>query len=82
MRSTCKQAVLNKWLKLVLHQEKQFVYIICVENDLETFDATSEEICFMAIYLQPNCIEICQETRPLKSNEIHIITNYLHLNST
>jgi len=33
----------------------------------------------MAFCLQPNCIEICQETRPLTSDEIRIITNNLHL---
>jgi len=34
----------------------------------------------MAIYLQPNCIEICQEIRPLTSEEIYKITNNLNLN--
>jgi len=57
------------------------VYIICAENGLETFRGTSDEICLMAIYLQPNCIEICQETRPFTGDEIRIITNNLHLNS-
>ena len=72
--------ILNKWLKLDLHQLKQFVYIICVENILETFRAQSDEFCLMAIYLEQNCIEICQETIPLTSDEIRIITNNLHLN--
>jgi len=63
-----------------LHQLKQFVYIICDENGLETFRATNDEFRLMAIYIQPNCIEICQETRPLTKDEIHIITNNLFLN--
>jgi len=73
------QAVLNKWLKLDLHQLKKFVYIICAENSLETFRSTSDQICLMEIYLQPYCIEICQVTRPLTSEEIRTITNNLHL---
>jgi len=73
-------AILNKWLKRELNQLKQFVYIICTENGLETFRATSDEFCLMAIYLQPNCIEICQETRPSTSDEIRIITNNLYFN--
>jgi len=56
------------------------VYIISAENILETFRATSDEICLMAIYLQLNCIRILQETRPLTSDEIRIITKYLHFN--
>jgi hypothetical protein len=56
------------------------VYIICAENGLETFRATSDKICLMAISPLPNCIEICQETRPLTSEEIRIIMNKLHRN--
>jgi len=55
-------------------------YIICAENGLETFRATSDNICLMSIYPQPNCIEICQEIRLLTSDENGIITNNLHLN--
>jgi len=55
MRSTCSQGVLNKWLKR--DQLKQF----WAENDLETFRAKSVEICLMAMYLQPKCIEYCQD---------------------
>ena len=57
MRSTCSQGVLNKWLKRNLHQLKQF----CAESGLETFRAKSVEICLMAIYLRPNCLENCQD---------------------
>ena len=53
MRSTSSQGELNKWLKPDLHLLKQF----CAENGLETFRAKCVEICLMAIYLQPNCIE-------------------------
>jgi hypothetical protein len=56
MRLTCNQGVLNKWLKRDLLQLKQF----CAENGFETFRAKSFEICLMANYLQPNCIEYCQ----------------------
>jgi len=31
---------------------KQFVYIICVENGIESFRPTIDEICLMAIYAQ------------------------------
>jgi len=50
------------------------------KNCLETFRAPSDKICLMAIHPQLNCVEICQETRPLTSGEIRIITNNLHLN--
>jgi len=36
---------------------KQF----CAEYGLEKFRARSVEICLMAIYQQPNCIEYCQD---------------------
>jgi len=52
MPSTCSQAVLNKWLNLDMHHMKQFVYIICVENGIESFRPTIDEICLMAIYAQ------------------------------
>jgi len=48
---------MNKRLKRVLHQLKQF----CAENGFETFRAKIVEICLMTIYLQPNCIECCQD---------------------
>jgi len=57
MRSTCSHGVLNKWLKSDLLELKQF----CGESGFETFRAKSVEICLMAIYLQPNCIENCQD---------------------
>jgi len=40
-----------------LHQLKKF----CAENGLETFRAKSVEIGLMAICLQPNCIQNCQD---------------------
>jgi len=36
---------------------KQF----CAEYGLETFRARIGEICLMAIYLEPNFIEYCQD---------------------
>jgi len=36
---------------------KQF----CAEYGLETFRTRSVETCLMAIYLQPNYIEYCQD---------------------
>jgi len=53
MCSTCSQSELNKGLKSDLHQLKQF----CAEYGLETFRAKNVEMCLMAIYLQPKCIE-------------------------
>jgi len=44
-------------LKRDLHQLKQF----CVENGLATVRAKSVETCLMAIYLEPNCIQNCQD---------------------
>jgi len=35
-------------------------YTNCAENGVETFRAKCVEICFMAIYLQPHCIENSQ----------------------
>jgi len=35
--------------------------LLCAEYGLEKFRARSVEICLMAIYLQPNCIEYCQD---------------------
>jgi len=75
MRSTCRQGVLNKWLKRDFHQLNQF----CAENCHETFRAKTVEIWQMAINLQRNCIENCLD-QDLTSDEIQIITNYLHLN--
>jgi len=37
-----------------------------------------DQICLMAIYLQPYCIEIRPLTRPLTSDEIRTISNNLH----
>jgi len=74
MRSTWRQDILNKRLKRNLHQLKEF----CAENGLEAFRAKIVEICLMAIYLQPNCIKIAGSIL-LTSDEIHIITNYFHL---
>jgi hypothetical protein len=79
MRSTCSSAVPNKWLELDLHQLKQFVYIIRAEKWLETFRTTSDEVCLMAIHLQPNYVDICLETWHSISDEFHIITNNLQL---
>jgi len=75
MRSTCSQGVLNKWLKRNLHQLKQF----CAESGFEMLRVKSVEISLMAIYLQLNVINLSR-SRLFTSYEIHIITNYLHLN--
>jgi len=40
-----------------LNKLKQF----CAESGLETFRPKSIEIYLMAIYLQPKCIENCQD---------------------
>jgi len=76
MRSTCRQGVLNKWLKRNLHQLKLY----CAESGFEIVRVKSVEICLMAIYLQRNLINLSR-SRLLTSYEIHIITNYLHINS-
>ena len=44
-----------------MHQLKQFVYLVCAENGLETFRATSDEFCLMAIYLQQKCKKFVRE---------------------
>jgi len=75
MRSTCSQGVLNKWLKRNLNQLKQF----CAESGFEMLRVKSFEICLMAIYLHQNLINFSRP-RHFTSYDIHIITNYLHLN--
>jgi len=57
MRSTCSQVELNKCLKRDLHELKE----LCAEYGLKTLRSKHFEICLMAIYLQPNCIEYCQD---------------------
>jgi len=75
MRSTCSQGVMNKWPKHNLHLLQQF----CAESVFETLRVKSVEICLMAVYLQRIFIKLSGSIL-LTSNEIHIITNYLHLN--
>jgi len=65
----------EKVYKRNLHQLKQ----LCAERCFETLRVKRVEICLMAIYLQRNFINFLG-SRLLTSNEIHIITNYLHLN--
>jgi len=48
-------------------------------NRFRNFSVERVEICLMAINLQRNFIKLLG-SRLLASNEIHIITNYLHLN--
>jgi len=85
MRTTCSVSILNKWLKLELNLLKQQVfillslYIICVENEFEAFDATSDEIRLMAFYLNPDIIVVSLKTSLSTSDEIRIITNVLVL---
>ena len=59
---------MNKGLKLELKLLKQQVfillslYLICVEYELEAFDATSNEIRLMAFYLNPDFIDVSLKT--------------------
>jgi len=57
MPSKYHQSLLNKWMKRDFHQLKQF----CAENCLEMFRAKCVEIWLMAVFLQSNCIENCQD---------------------
>jgi len=68
MRTTCSVSILNLGLKLVLNLLKQLVFIllclflICGNNELETFGATSDEIRLMAFYLNPEFIDVSLKT--------------------
>ena len=75
MRSTCSQVVLNNWIKRSFNKLKQ----ICAENGLETFRAKSVEECLMASIYNQTALKIVT-IKSLASDEIHIITNYLHIN--
>ena len=55
------------------------LYIICVENEFEAFDATSDEIHLMAFHLNPDIILVSLKTSLSTSDEIRIITNVLVL---
>jgi len=50
-----------------------------LESFINTKNQSIFQICLMAIYLQPYCIEICPVTRPLTSDVILTVTNILHL---
>jgi hypothetical protein len=50
--------------------------IVCAENGLETFRTTSDEICIMAIHLQPHYKNLSGNKISVK---IQIITSNLHL---
>jgi hypothetical protein len=65
----------EKVYKRNLHQLKQ----LCAERGFETLRFKSVEICLITIYLQRNFINL-SGSRLLTSYEIHIVTNYLHLN--
>jgi len=88
MRTTCSVSILNLGLKLVLNLLKQLVFIllclflICGNNELETFGATSDEIRLMAFYLNPEFIDVSLKTWVSTSDEIGIITKDLCLNCT
>ena len=66
MRKTCSVSILNMGLKLELNLLKQLVFILlclfltCAEYELDTFGATSDEICLMAFYLNPGFINVSQ----------------------
>ena len=85
---TCSVSRLNMGLKLELNLLKQLVFILlcsfltCVEYELDTFGATSDEICLMAIYLNPGFINVSQKTWVSTSIEIRRITKDLCLNCT
>ena len=55
------------------------LHLICVEYELETFGATSDEIRLMASYLNPDFIVVSLETWVTTSDEIGIITKDLGL---
>jgi len=68
MRKTCSVSILNMGLKLELNLLKQLVFILlclfltCAEYELDTFGATSDEICLMAFYLYSGFINFSQNT--------------------
>ena len=68
MRTTCSVSILNKGLKLELNLLKQQVffllslYLICVDNEFEAFDATRNEIRLMAFYLNPDSSDVGLKT--------------------
>jgi len=68
MRTTCSVCILNMRLKLKLNLLKQQVFIllslyfVCAEYEFEAFDATSDEIRFMAFYVNPGFIDVSLKT--------------------
>ena len=77
--------IMNMGITLELNLLKQLVFIllclflICGNNELETFGATSDEIRLMAFYLNPDIIVVSLKTSLSTSDEIRIITNVLVL---
>jgi len=53
------------------------LYLICDEYDLETFEATSDDIHLMAFYLNPDVIDVSLETWLSTNDEMGVITNDL-----
>jgi len=53
-------------LKLNLLKQQVFIllslYFVCAEYEFEAFDATSDEIRFMAFYVNPGFIDVSLKT--------------------
>ena len=68
MRTTCSVSILNKGLKLELILLKQQVFIllplypICVSYEFVSFNATSDDIRLMPVYLNPDIIDVSLKT--------------------
>jgi len=83
MRTTCTVAIQNMGLKPELNLTKQLVFIllclfiICADNEFETFGSTSDQIRLMAFYLHTDVIDVSLETIYSISDKIGIITNDL-----
>jgi len=88
MRTTCSVCILNMWLKLKLNLLKQLIFIllclflICAEYELETLGATSDEIRLMALYLNPDIIDVSLKTWVSTSDEFGRIPKDFCLNCT
>jgi len=88
MRTTCSVAIQNMGLKLELNLLKHLVfilfclYLICAEQDFETFGSSSDQIRLMAFYLHTGVIDVTLQTTLSISDEIGNITNDLKLSCT
>jgi len=68
MRTTISVSILNMRLKIELNLMNQQVFIllslyfICAEYEIETFEATSDEIRLMVFYLNPDFVDVSLKT--------------------